>query len=74
MNGIVDIALGDRLTTPIGFIATFEAQADSNEVISGSLGNVSLGTSHNFLARESVVVREVVSIGNVEVAGLPVAR
>ena len=74
MNSVVDIALAERLTLPIGFITTFEAQADQSETISGRDGNLSIGTQHDFLARESVVVREVVDIHENEALGLPVAR
>ena len=74
MNGKVDIALGDRITTPFGVVATFEATADENETITGALGNISLGTSHDFLASESFVVREVVNADVVDDLGMPVAR
>ena len=74
MNSIVDIAAESRITLPFGLMATFEARADTNEVLVGVDGNVSLGTNHDDLATESVVVREVVDIHKDSALGLPVAR
>ena len=74
MNAVVDIALEHRLTVPIGVIATFEARADQNETIIGRDGNISLGTSHDQLAVESVVVREVADVLEHESLGMPMLR
>ena len=74
MNSVVDIALQTRLTVPFGVIATFEAQAEQNETIVGRDGNISIGTSHDILAVESFVVREVADVHDHETLGMPVLR
>ena len=72
MNSVVDIALADRLTLPIGLISTFDAQTD--ETIIGRDGNMSLGRSHDSSAVESVVVRQTAEIHQNTAHGIPIAR